>query len=444
MRLKVRDENAKQRIIGFEISARKTQEIILNSITYSAGKLWNVANYERKSWTKEGETKYPGWYDQKSRLKDHYWYKSLPSQTTQEVLKQLHEAWQSFYKLTRTGGIKNPQPPRYKSTGATIRFLNNGFRIEEDGSIRLTLSKSQKEYLAQKQGITAEYLYISIPDKYASFQGNPKIIEIIPLKKERYKVNMIIELPKAEYGADNEANMAVDLGVNNLITCHTSTGKSFIISGRQLLSINRYFDKEIGYYQSIAYAQQYACGIQYPKRTKRIEQLYEKRRRQADHLLHAATKKVIDFAASEGVSEIIIGDVAHIRENKDMGRMNNQKFHKWPFGRIKQLLTYKAEDQGIRTQMQEESFTSQCSPYTAEVSEAYAQKSNRKYRGLYVTDGQAFNADCIGAYNIMRKYLCRMGKTVPAVVGLDTPMMYGWNSYKGFVLNQKLAISMVM
>ena len=444
MQLKARDENAKQRIIGFEILARKTQGIILDSITYAAGKLWNVANYERKSWTKEGETKYPDWYDQKSRLKDHYWYKSLPSQTAQEVLKQLHEAWQSFYKLTKTGGIKNPQPPRYKSMGATIRFLNNGFRIREDGNIRLTLSQSQKEYLTQKQGITAEYLYISIPDKYTSFQGNPKIIEIIPLKKERYKVNMIIELPKAEYGADNEVNMAIDLGVNNLITCHTSTGKSFIISGRQLLSINRYFDKEIGYYQSIAYAQQYACGIQYPKKTKRIEQLYEKRRRQVEHLLHTATKMVIDFAASEGVSEIIIGDIAHIRESRDMGRINNQKFHKWPFGRIKQLLIYKAEDQGIRTQMQEESFTSQCSPYTAEVSEAYAQKGNRKYRGLYITDGQAFNADCIGAYNIMRKYLCRTGKTIPAVVGLDTPMMYRWNSYKGFVLNQKLAISMAM
>lgn len=127
-----------------------------------------------------------------------------------------------------------------------------------------------------------------------------------------------------------------------------------------------------------------------------------------------------------------------------MGRVNNQKFHKWPFGRIKQLLIYKAEDQAIRTEMQEESFTSQCSPYTAEVSEQYAQKSNRKHRGLYVTDGQVFNADCIGAYSILRKYLCRTGKTSPAVVGLDTPMMYRWSSLRGFVSNQKLVTSMAM
>jgi len=122
----------------------------------------------------------------------------------------------------------------------------------------------------------------------------------------------------------------------------------------------------------------------------------------------------------------------------------NIGFHKWPFGRIKQLLAYKAEDQSIQMEMQEESFTSQCSPYTLEVCEQYAQKSNRKYRGLYVIEGQVFNADCVGAYNILRKYLCRTGKTSPAVVGLDTPMMYRWNSFKGFVSNQKLAISMAM
>lgn len=184
MQLKGKDDNVRQRIIKFEISADKAQGIILDSITYAAGKLWNVANYERKSWTNDGDTKYPDWYDQKSRLKDHYWYKNLPSQTAQELLKQLHEAWQSFYKLVRTGGIENPQPPRYKNAGATIRFLNNGFRLN-NGIIRLTLSKNQKEYLTQKHNITAEFLYIPIPDEYTSYQGNPKIIEIIHINRQK-------------------------------------------------------------------------------------------------------------------------------------------------------------------------------------------------------------------------------------------------------------------
>jgi putative transposase len=441
--LKLAVDRARQRVIKYELKTNRIQKTVLDSLTYAAGNLWNIANYERRNWTNDGDTKYPDWFDQKKRLKDHYWYKCLPSQTAQELLKQLHDSWQSYYKLHKTGGVKNPKPPRYKASGATIRYLNNGFRIT-DGKIRLSLSAQQKVFLKETHKIIIDFLYIPIPDEYKDFKGNPKIIEIIPTGRDGYMVNMIIELPEAEYKPDNGIYMAIDLGISNLITCYISTGKSYIISGRQLLSINRYYDKKIGHYQSIAYAQQSAAGMKYPQRTKRTKRLYEKRSRQVNHLLHTATKKVIDLAASEGVTRIIIGDVMHIRENKDLGKVNNQKFHKWPFGRIRQLLMYKAEDRGIVAEIQEESYTSQCSPYTKEVSEAYAQKVNRKSRGLYITEGQAYNADCVGAYNILRKYLCRTGVASPAVVGLDTPMMYRWSSYKGFISNQKLAISMAM
>lgn len=237
--------------------------------------------------------------------------------------------------------------------------------------------------------------------------------------------------------------MGIDLGVNNLLTCYISTGKTFIISGRQLLSMNRYYEKTIGHYRSIAYADQSARGVRYPKDTRRIKGLYEKRRRQAAHLLHTAVKHVMDIAEQENVSRIVIGDIAHIRDNKDMGRKNNQKFHKWPYAKIQEMLVYKAEDRGIAVDKQEESYTSQCSPYAPEVSETTANKRSRRHRGLYVTDDAAFNADCVGAYNILKKYLCRTGKPSPAVVGLDNPEAYRWD-YHNFVGSSKLAISMAM
>ncbi|SHF73351.1 transposase, IS605 OrfB family, central region [Caldanaerobius fijiensis DSM 17918] len=238
--------------------------------------------------------------------------------------------------------------------------------------------------------------------------------------------------------------MSIDLGINNLMTCYITTGKTFIISGRQLLSINRYYDKKIAYYQSIAYAQQSASGNKYPKDTKRIQKLYAKRKKQINHLLHAAAKKVIELAEKEGVTKIIIGDITYIRENKDMGHINNQKFHKWPFKRIESLITYKAEDKGIRVEKQEESYTSQCSPYEEEVSEKTAKKTNRKQRGLYIIENRLLNADCVGAYNIMKKYLRRIGRPITAVVGLDTPVAYRWDFYRGFIGSTKRANSLAM
>ncbi|HBG39073.1 MAG TPA: transposase [Clostridiaceae bacterium] len=430
-----------KRVINFQLNPNKKQQIILGNLTYAASKLWNVANYERKNWSKQSGIKYPNWYEQKKKLKSHFWYKNLPSQTAQELLKQLDCSWKSFYRLLQTGGIKNPKPPKYKHQPFNVRYLNNGFELLNKHTLQLSIPKQLRTYLSDKFNITDKYLLIDVP---VPISGAVKIVEIIP-EHNKYSVNIIVELLDTKAKEDNAVYMSIDLGINNLITAYINTGKTYIISGRQLLSINRYFDKEIAYYSSISDSQQAAKGIKYPKQSKRVQQLYAKRRKQINHVLHTATKSIIDIAEQNNVCKIIIGDITNIREDNNMGKVNNQKFHKWPFKRIKDCLMYKAENKGIAVEMQEESYTSQCSPYTPQVSKKYAKKSNRKYRGLYKNNvnTQIFNADCVGAYNILRKYLCRMEKSIPAVVGLDTPRMYHWNS-QGFFANPKLSISMEM
>ena len=80
--------------------------------------------------------------------------------------------------------------------------------------------------------------------------------------------------------------------------------------------------------------------------------------------------------------------------------------------------------QGIRLIRQKESYTSQCAPQTKEVTEAYAQKENRKRRGLYIVENTIYNADAVGAYNILRKYNAVSGKgiTMP-ISGLSNTMI---------------------
>ena len=86
------------------------------------------------------------------------------------------------------------------------------------------------------------------------------------------------------------------------------------------------------------------------------------------------------------------------------------------------MLEYKLKRYGIRFVKQEESYTSQCSPLSPEVSKRYAEASNRKERGMYVTDGVRYNADAVGAYNILRKYHSVSGvKKELSVTGLKTP-----------------------
>ena len=73
------------------------QKMIFGHMGYAAYKLWNVGNYEKLNYKKLGMTVFPNWYDQKKRLKDNFFYKNLPSQTAQDVLQQLQEAWNSFF-----------------------------------------------------------------------------------------------------------------------------------------------------------------------------------------------------------------------------------------------------------------------------------------------------------------------------------------------------------
>ena len=107
---------------------------------------------------------------------------------------------------------------------------------------------------------------------------------------------------------------------------------------------------------------------------------------------------------------MIIGDIRNIRKGKEIGHKANQKFHGLPYNKLYIMLEYKLKLYGIPLIKQEESYTSQCSPLSPEVSKRYAEASNRKERGMYITDGVRYNADAVGAFNILRKYLSVSGK----------------------------------
>ena len=93
-----------------DIQLNTTESNIVGHMCYAASKLWNVCNYERRNFKELGMAHYPDWYDQKARLKGNMWFKSLPSQTAQEVCKLVDKSWKSFYALIKSKGIQNPKP----------------------------------------------------------------------------------------------------------------------------------------------------------------------------------------------------------------------------------------------------------------------------------------------------------------------------------------------
>ena len=402
---------------NFIFKTNNSEEIILGHLTYAAARLYNIGNYQRHNWTEDSGEDYPDWYKQKKELKNEFWYKNLPSQTAQETLKILANNWKAYYC-----GIKEyeknpkkftdkPGTPHYKSKDSkfNIRYLNNGFKINNN-KIRLSIPRQLKKYLKEEYTITQNYLWIKVPEELLS--GNRNIlentcrIEIKPVEDRIYKIILIYKVDIPDIKDNNDNYLAIDLGINNLMTCYDNNNQEcFIIDGGQYLSINRYFDKKIKHYQSIINAQG-------KKTSKRIQKLYVKRRKQLAHLIHTSTKKITDYCVDHDITRVVVGDIKGIRDNSNLGKRNNQKLHKLPFETIYKQLEYKLKLKGILLIKQDESYTSRCSPYSPEVCKKYAARKNRIYRGLYLDreKKKVFNADIVGAYNILRKYIQKKNK----------------------------------
>lgn len=377
---------------------------IIGHMCYAAYKLWNVCNYERKNYKDLSlPVEYPDWYYQKQAHKDDLWFKQLPSQTAQEVCKLLDKSWKSFYKLLETGGIAHPNPPKFKHENMVITYMQNGIvHNKENGTVRLSLSKSLKEFMSNTYGINETYLYLE--NKLFKDVNTIKQIKLYPPADGACDVIIIYEVDEPEMLPDNGRYLSIDIGLHNLMTCYDSmTGTTFII-GRKYLSICRYYNKCIAEKQSEWARIQYDNGIEYPKMSKRVRRLYKKKADVINDYLHKVTRYIVNYCKENHIHTVVIGDITNIRKENDLGAVTNQKLHALPYKRIYMQLEYKLKMSGIHFVLQTEEYSSQTSPYSPNVSKKYACKENRVMRGLYRDKGTEWNADCVGAFNILRLY----------------------------------------
>ena len=274
--------------------------------------------------------------------------------------------------------------------------------------------------MEETYGIHERFLYLE--NKIFRDMDHIKQLRIYPPENGKCDLIVIYEIEGTEQLSQNGHYLSIDPGLHNLMTCYDSgNGRTFIL-GRRYLSLERYFHKEIARVQSVWYAQQSERGIKYPRSSKHIQRLYRKKQNTVKDYLHKVTRWIAEYCRKEDIRCVVVGDIRNIRKEKDMGHKVNQKFHGLPYNKLYIMLGYKLKLYGIQLIKQEESYTSQCSPLSPEVSKRYAEASNRKERGMYITEGVSYNTDAVGAFNILRKYLSASGKEKTlSVTGLKNP-----------------------
>ena len=379
----------------------KQEYLSLRKLSHIAKNLTNEAIYNvRQYYFNEG--KYLNYEKNYVLLKSSDNYKMLNSNMAQQILKEVDGSFKAFFgllKLAKKGkySFKDIKLPHYLPKDSYTTLVIGFVRISDN---KLIIPYSNQFRKANK------IISINLPPILAD--KKIKEIRIIPKANARYfEVQYTYEVKEVQSNLNINNALAIDLGINNLCTCITSTGKSFIIDGRRLKSINQWYNKQNSYYQSIKDKQNINV-----KQTHKQYCLTNKRNRCVSDYLSKASRLIINYCLNNDIGNIVVGYNETFQKDVTLGKLTNQSFVEIPYGRLRDKLEYLCTLYGINYIKQEESYTSKASffdrddipVYNADNPKDYSFSGTRVKRGLYKTKNNKYlNADINGALNILKK-----------------------------------------
>ena len=391
--------------------AKRTEQIWLKPnknigrVCHLSKNLFNQANYIiKQNLDKNGK-----WirYNELDKIlkKESENYKTLNTQTAQQILRLLDKSWLSYFRALKEWK-KNPnkfkeipKSPRYKKKNGEhiLIFTNQQCKI-----------KDNKIKFPKKFGLEVK---IRLEN-----ETNLREIRILP-KGVGYVCEIVYEKEiESKEQKDSKRIVGIDLGSKNIITMCNNIGKKPIVikdNGKGIKSINQYFAKKYGKLQNKYSKQKIKTG-------KKIRQLYTKWQRKKHDYLHKLSRFIVNWCNKNKIDTIVFGYNKDWKQRSNIGRKNNQIFVNIPFMLIIQRTKYKAEEIGIKVIEQEESHTSKCSfldKEPIEHREKYVGK--RKSRNFFRSkNGRIIHADVNAGYNIIEK-------AIPGAIPLRTRKWIG-------------------
>ena len=353
-----------------------------------AKNLYNSANYEMRQSFVAGNRKSGYEISTQFGHSNQEDFRALPCDCSQAVINLLEKNWKSFFRAIKEFK-KNPKKfkgrpklPRYKDkNGYSILIFNSKqFKIDEKGRILFPKRKYRFDF------------------KIKSNLKNTKLIQIrIVPEATCFKCEIVYEKEVMKYeNLKYENKMSIDLGINNLATMYNNVdGKSFIVNGKPLKSINQFYNKKLAKLKS------FVCD----KSSNRIRNFTKRRNNKVKDYIHKVSKLIINHCVQNNIGHLIVGHNKEWKQEVNIGSRNNQHFVGIPFSMLQNQLRYKCEEVGIVYQETEESYTSKCDHFANEEMKHHEKYLGKRiYRGLFKSStGKIINADVNGAIGIMRK-----------------------------------------
>ena len=331
-------------------------------------------------------------------MKGHTKYKGLHSQSSQRVLEELAEAFNSWYGKRKSDSRANPPGYRkkkyYDQQGrlvhkehprSTVTWKQNGIKHDaKNNRIRLSKGANHKEHPKAWEYILVEYQ--TRPG--VTVENLQQVRAVYDKAKGRWELHLICKDEIETPDAPGTETAGIDLGISNFAAVAYSTEESELYPGNRLKQDGYYFPKEIA-----------NCDDSSGDKATRLHAKWSERR---THFFHSLAKHIVERCVEKGVGRINVGDLEGVREDeagksKNWGRHGNLDLHGWAFDRFTKILTYKAKVEGIEVvEVSERNTSKTCCVCGRE------DDSQRVKRGLYICEDcdAAFNADVNGAENI--------------------------------------------
>ncbi|PHS36631.1 MAG: transposase [Alkaliphilus sp.] len=372
----------------------------IRDLCFLSKNMYNVALYNIRQYYFL-EKKYLSYESNYKLCKDNENYILMNSNSAQQIMKVADRSFKSFFgliKLAKKGNYQYEQIslPKYLKKGGFFNLIFAEFSLK-NGFFTVPMSTSFR----RSYGKVSVKLPSNLSDKKI------KEVRILPKSNARFfEIQYIYEIEPSQETPNIDNALAIDLGIDNLATCVTNAGKSFIVDGKRLKSINAYANKVNAKLQSIKDKQKIKGT------TNQQKNLWDKRNRTVNDYLNKSARMIINYCISNDIGTLIVGYNPTIQQESNMGKKNNQNFVNLPIGQLRDKLGYLCKRHNIAFVEQEESYTSKADflandtvpTYKAFDSGIYTFSGKRIKRGLYQSStGITFNADVNGALNIMRK-----------------------------------------
>ncbi len=341
-----------------------------------------------------------GWLNsQKNGVKLHHatYYtvkelcKGLVSDLIVQARMKATEALRSAFARKKAGRKasqprSNLCPARYNVHTYKLNWQNSTVNLATSPGNRLVIGFSIAGYATKYVGLsvdTADLIY----------------------RKGSLWLHVVVSVPEVEF-VDSGETIEVDLGLTH----------PAVTSKRKFLGTRHWKEVDRRYFRTKRCLQ--SKGTKSAKR--HLRKLAGKKmrfRRDCDHVL---SKRIVQSATSGAT--IVIENLTEIRSRARLRKGEGQRrLHSWSFAQLRSLLSYKAEEAGMKVVAIDPRHTSQtCSRC------GYQSRSNRTKQSRFLCKECSYqlNADLNASYNIRDKHLASLGISLaggPQSTGLSHP-----------------------